>query len=196
MFLRHFSTLFTAVLAVSTLSASAQVIRSGNFITCDVSKDCTQETIDGKRFYVIQAPQMTVKVAIDPDPKYSHIAVSLENRAPYEIHVTPSEFRIEVSEPKFKRLSYIEPEKLHLPKVKSAKSSPAPSKAAVTNSFAASAPSTSQVGGPSFLTETVLAPSAATSGEVFFERANGGGASSVLLPIAGVIYEFPFTAPK
>jgi hypothetical protein len=187
--------LFAAILASTFTLASAQAIRSGNFVSCTNSKSCSQETINGQRFYVIETPQLVVKVALNPDSKYNHFAIALENRSSYGIRVSPSDFRIEVTEPKFKRLSYIEPEKLRLPKVK-IKNQPLPPPTLGNSFVAASDPAPHQAGGPLFLTESTLAPAATASGEVFFERDGKPGSMSLLMPIAGMIYEFQLSPAK
>jgi len=169
------------------------MVRSGNVRACDAAKDCVRETIDGQQFYVLQTPQMIVRVAVEPDSKYNHIAVMVENRAGFELHVNPSDFRIEVMEPKFKRLSYIEPEKLHLPKIKPAKMLPTP-KPVLASSFASTPSVTAQLPpGRAFLGDSTLAPSGTTSGEVFFERSSGSGSLSLFLPIGGTIFEIDYT---
>ena len=188
--------LLASLLLVPAVHVASAQLRSGSFVTCELSRDCTQETVDGRRFYVIQTPQLVVKVAIDADPKYNHIAVQLHNRSSYDIRFSPSDFRIEETQPKFKRLSYIEPGKLHLPRVKNARRSlPRP---ALGNTFMAEPPqeSGSQPAGPVFLASSTLAPSGNASGEVFFERDKSNGGMTLLLPIAGLIYEFPYAPAK
>ena len=188
-----FSVFLAALLALAGVSAPAQVVvRSGNILTCHPGKDCTEETVDGRRFYVMQTPQMVVKVAVEPDAKYSHVTVTLENRGGFDIRVAPSDFRIEMTDPKFKRLSYIEPEKLKLPKVKAAKVE----KTSAQGSSFMGASHASESGRPKFLESATVAPEGAASGEVYFERASGSGTMSLLLPIAGSIFEFPYTPSK
>jgi hypothetical protein len=186
----------------SPSQSPSQFVRSGDVLSCHLGKDCTVETIDGRSFYVMQTDKLVVKVAIQPDAKYSHIAVSVENRAPFDIHFAPADFRIEMTEPKFKRLSYIEPGQLKLPNVKAPpsatpKSGPPAVSAPLASSFAgASHPAKATPAGPHFLTSTTLAPAQIASGEVYFQRAHDSGAMSLLLPIAGSILEFPFTPSR
>jgi len=189
----RFPVVLAALFAFAASSASSQMVRSGNVLACDAAKDCAKETIDGQQFYLFQTPQMTVRVAVERDSKYNHIAVMVENRAGFELHVSPSDFRIEVMEPKFKRLSYIEPDKLRLPKIKPAKMLPMP-KPALAGSFAATPTVTTQLpSGRAFLGDSTLAPSGTTSGEVFFERSGGSGSLSLILPIGGTIFEIDYT---
>jgi hypothetical protein len=182
-----------AFVAVGGVSSPAQVVvRSGSILSCHPGTDCTEETVDGRRFYVMQTPQMVVKVAIEPDAKYSHVTVALENRGGFDIRVAPSDFRIEMTDPKFKRLSYLEPEKLKLPRVKAAKVQ----KTAAPAASLMGAVRESESSAPKFLQSATLAPAATASGEVYFERAGGSGTMSLLLPIAGSIFEFPYAPLK
>jgi len=172
-------------------------IRSGDILSCRLGKDCSEETIDGRTFYVMQTEKMIVKVAVQPDSKYSHISVLVENRADFSIHFAPADFRIEITKPKFKRLSYIEPGNLKLPKVKAPKGE-AP---AVSTPFASSFMGASHAQKPApvrpkFLNSSTLAPAQSVSGEVYFQRANNSGTMSLLLPIAGSILEFPYNPSR
>ena len=194
MFPFRFSGVFVALFVAATVSATAQVVRSGNLVTCEISKGCTQETIDGRKFYVLETSQLVVKVAVNPDAKYNHFAVALENRSDRAIQVSPSDFRVEVNEPKFKRLSYIEPDKLKLPKGRAQKPQ---TTVLVGKSFvAAPAEKVAATGATTFLASSTLAPAGSVSGEVFFEREGKCDNMSLLLPIGFVIYEFPIKAAK
>jgi hypothetical protein len=177
--------------------APSQFVRSGDIFSCHPGKDCTEETIDGRTFYDMQTAKLIVKVAIQPDAKYSHIAVAVENRASFDIHVAPADFRIEITEPKFRRLSYIEPGKLKLPRLKAPRSVAPSATVPFASSFLGAAHVEPPAApGPSFLASSTLAPAQSVSGEVYFERAKDPGTMSLLLPIAGSIFEFPYTPSR
>ena len=191
---------FPATLPVDAQSPAktvSYVVRSGDILTCHLGKDCTEEIIDGRSFYVMQTDRLIVKVAVQPSPRYSHVSVAVENRAGFDIRFAPEDFRIEMTEPKFKRLSYIKPARLKLPKVKAPKTEAPPARTMFASSFmGASHQDKVATVRPNFLNSSTLAPAESASGEVFFERARNTAPMSLLLPIAGSIFEFPYTPSK
>ena len=158
----------------------AMVTRSGNVVTCVENKGCTEEVIGGQHYRVLQTDRFTVKVAMDSEGKYNRADVIVTNRTGYEIHLSPADFRIEVNEPKDKRLSYVEPEKLKLPRQK-AKDRLAAAETALKHPI---------------LTAEKLVPEASAEGRVFFERSGSARTMSLILPISGAIFEFPYTTAK
>jgi hypothetical protein len=185
--------LLAALVSFAGVSAPAPVVlRSGKVITCHPGEDCSEETVDGRLFYVMQTAQMVVKVAVEPDAKYSHITVYVENRGGFGIQIVPAEFRIEAKEPKFKRYSYIEPKMLKLHEIKPPKAESTPARGA---SFMG-APHESEADRHMFMFPSPLGPSGTTIGEVYFERAGGSGTMSLLLPISGTVFEFPYAPSK
>ena len=194
--------LLAAPVAFAGVSAPAQVVdaaspnkvvlRSGKVITCHPGEDCSEETIDGRAFYVMQAAQMVVKVAVEPDAKYSHITVYVENRGGFSIQIVPAAFRIEAVEPKFKRFSYIEPKMLKLPQIKPPKAE----NTSVRGSSFMGASSESEADRRTFMYPSPLGPSGTTFGDVYFERADGSGTMSLLLPISGSVFAFPYAPSK
>jgi hypothetical protein len=195
-------TLFLALVAFGGVSAHGQVVdassptkvvlRSGKLITCHPGEDCSEETIDGRLFYVMQTPQMVVKVAVEPDSKYSHITVYVENRGGFSIQLVPAAFRIEATQPKFKRFSYIEPKMLKLPQIKT----PKPESTSARGSSFMGASHESEADRRTFMYPSPLGPSGTTFGDVYFERADNSSTMSLLLPISGTVFEFPYAPSK
>jgi hypothetical protein len=190
-------------LGSNTLVAAAQVMRSGMSLICIPGAACATETIDGKTFSVMQSARFTVKVAIGPTLRYNHATVVIQNRSASSIHLTPSDFRIEATEPRYIRLSYIEPARLRLPKIKmTRRDGPPPSTltarraGVLTASFLSGSNSGSTYTGPNFLQTTEIASAQSVRGEVYFQRKRGVGTMSLLLPVSGTIFEFPYTAAK
>ena len=201
-----------ALASAGSLLAQTQTVtrleptRSGQTILCRASLGCTEETIDGRRFYILETKNFEVKVAIDRDHKYNRADVTVTNHSGLDVHLTPADFRIEVLEPEFKRLSYIDPEKLKLPKVKPEKiakaaAQPAGEMHGLALGAAAPAPSRAVMdekksGPPALLASAVLTSTASTTGSVYFERSDKAKTMSLLLPIAGAIFEFPYVPAK
>lgn len=186
------STILAALLVLPAgPSLSAQVVRSGNIATCIPGKECSEETIDGRKYLVLELSQTTVKVAILPDSKYNHIAAIVENRTGLTIQLNPADFRIEVAEPKYKRLSYVDPGQAKPGWTKTAK----PQSPSVARSFAGSKES-DRKNDHDYLQAMKLGPESTTAGEVFFERTSGNSPMSLLLPIGGTIFEFPMKRAK
>jgi hypothetical protein len=173
--------------------APKSVLRSGDVVSCVIDKSCTEETIHGRRYLVLQTPEAAVKLSITPDSRYNHAFVTIENHASWQLKVNPAEFRIEVSEPKFKRLSWLDP---HAVKPYKFKSEPLPKPSELGSGTTLQNPNFSgHVAGVPFLKATTLAPSASTSGEVFFETSKNMGGMSLYVPLGGITYEFPLTPP-
>lgn len=213
---RKLSLLF--VLTSPTLSFAASVpktILPDNVITCQVNANCTNKALYGRLYKVINTPRFTVMVAISQEGSYTRADVSIANNTILPQSLTPEDFRVEVVTPKPKVLLYIPPSDLKdlpaaptTPPSSSAPSSPLPSQAPVAaetsqtpnidelykeaKQKAALKEETDKVASQRDLSATSLPPNEVASGRVFFERDKHAQLVNVVLPIAGLVFEFPY----
>jgi hypothetical protein len=215
---RKLSLLF--VLTSPTLSFAASVpktILPDNVITCQVNANCTNKTLYGRIYKVINTPRFTVMVAISQEGLYTRADVSIANNTILPQSLTPEDFRVEVVTPKPKVLLYIPPSDLKdlpaaapatPPPSSSTASSPLPSQAPVAadtsqtpnidelykeaKQKAALKEETDKIASQRDLPATSLPPNEVASGRVFFERDKHAQLVNVVLPIAGLVFEFPY----
>ena len=114
----------------------------------------------------------------------------------------PEDFRIEVDDVKFKRLSYVDPagrQHAHLERVEEMEGHglPAPEYwTSVEHKEAKEARLAAQSSKVKLLPQGPVANGASVSGRVYFERPKGTTDRSLILPFRGVILEFPFPRPE
>jgi hypothetical protein len=206
------------VLTSPTLSFAASVpktILPDNVITCQVNANCTNKTVYGRLYKVINTPRFTVMVAISQEGSYTRADVSIANNTILPQSLTPEDFRVEVVTPKPKVLLYVPPSDLKdlpaapaTPPISSIASSPLPSQATVAvdtsltsnidelykeaKQKAALKEETNKVASQRDLSATSLPPNEVASGRVFFERDKHAQLVNVVLPIAGLVFEFPY----
>ncbi len=210
MFLRCTLPLFFALSACSAVAQTAPpqptaapkpekhkvFIRSGEVITCHPGEDCAEEVIDGHRYYVLNVDGYTVKASIDVAPHNSYADVTIVNGTPSKLKLIPAEFRIEIIKPQFQRLSYVDPKK-PAAKAKETRSKGLPPPSYFTSEKhlkdkqkeAALAPV------PQLVAKT-LAPDETVSGRVYFQHPGKATEMSLVLPISGALFEFPYTAAQ
>ena len=200
--------------AVSFAASVPKTIQPDNVIRCESNAACLTETVNGRSYKVLNTPRFTVMVSVSREGIYTRADVSVTNKTDMPLNVTPDDFRVEVVTPKPKVLNYISPANLNLPP---AQPTPAPaprsSLAPVAAGFAATpAPSTPTVDDAAKekalqenaekaacdhdLSATSIAPNEVTSGRVFFERDKHAHLVNVVLPIAGLVFEFPYAMKK
>jgi len=206
------------VLTSPTLSFAASVpktILPDNVVTCQVNANCTNKTLFGRTYKVINTPRFTVMVAISQEGSYTRADVSIANNTILPQALTPEDFRVEVVTPKPKVLLYVPPSDLKdlpaalvTPPDSSTLSSPLPSQAPVAadtsqtpnidelykeaKQKAALKEETDKVASQRDLSATSLPPNEVASGRVFFERDKHAQLVNVVLPIAGLVFEFPY----
>jgi hypothetical protein len=210
-----------------TLSFAASVpktILPDNVITCQVNANCTNKTLYGRTYKVINTPRFTVMVAVSQEGAYTRADVSIANNTIMSQSLTPEDFRVEVVTPKPKVLLYIPPTGLKdLPpatqnpsasQTASAASSVAVPSAPVAPTAQATDASqtanidqlyeeakrraalkeeTDKAASLRDLSATSLPPNEVALGRVFFERDKHAQFVNVVLPIAGLVFEFPYT---
>ena len=210
------------VLTSPTLSFAASVpktILPDNVVTCQVNANCTNKTLFGRTYKVINTSRFTVMVAVSQEGAYTRADVSIANNTIMSQSLTPEDFRVEVVTPKPKVLLYVPPTDLKdLPPTTQTTSAPQTASAApsVPSASAAQAADASQTpyidhlyeeakrkaalkeeadkaASQRDLSATSLPPNQVALGRVFFERDKKAQLVNVVLPIAGLVFEFPYT---
>jgi hypothetical protein len=203
-----------------------KTILPDNVIRCEPNTGCTSETLNGHNYKVLNTPRFTVMVAVTHEGIYTRADVSITNKTDTPLNVTPDDFRVEVLTPKPKVLNYVSPANLVLPSSPLTAATPAPPSSqppapaqpptppATAEAAANPAPTsetdvlyvaakekTSQADAEKAASEhhlsaTSIPPNEATSGRVYFERDKHAHLVNVVLPIAGLVFEFPYAMKK
>jgi hypothetical protein len=200
----------------SSIRQNAQkTILPDNVIRCEPSAGCINKTLFGRSYKVIDTPRFTVMVSISHEGVYTRADVSIANHTDTTLNMSPEDFRVEVLTPKPKVLLYISPAHLVLPPPPLAPAPaavPPPHAAAFTETKAAPAPQSTDVealyaaaeqkaarqeavekaAAEHHLTATAIGPNEVTRGRVYFERDKKSHLVNVVLPIAGLVFEFPY----
>ncbi|WP_433968685.1 hypothetical protein [Tunturiibacter gelidiferens] len=216
--MHQISLLFTLIPSTVTFAASVpQTILPDNVITCQPNANCVSKKLHGRNYKVINSPRFTVMVSISQEGPYTRADVSIANNTVLPQNVTPEDFRVEVITPKPKVLLYVSPNDVkNLPPAPTPQpsSSPAPQLgssllprqfAALTGSDVVSSqnPNTGQFDAEAKnraadqasehpLEATSLSPNEVASGRVYFERVKHEQLVNIVLPIAGLVFEFPY----
>jgi hypothetical protein len=213
------ATLGSATFSVaSSIPKDAQkTILPDNVIRCEPSAGCVNQTLYGRSYKVITTPRFTVMVSISSEGVYTRADVSIANHTDTPLSMTPEDFRVEVLTPKPKVLLYISPAHLVLPPPPlPAAPATAPVRPPTASSFVQSPALTAAAPAPTVgeadpdaaearekeaadkaaaeqhLTATAIGPNEVTRGRVYFERDKKSHLVNVVLPIAGVVFEFPY----
>jgi hypothetical protein len=205
-------------LASPTFSLAAGIpkaILPDNVITCQVNANCTNKTLYGRHYQVINTPRFTVMVAVSQEGSYTRADVSIANNTILPQTLTPEDFRVEVVTPKPKVLLYVSPSDLkdlpatpETPSIPQSASSPLPLQApapadpgqtpnidelyAQAKKNAVLKENADKIASQHDLSATSLPPNEVTRGRVFFERDKHAQLVNVVLPIAGLVFEFPY----
>ena len=218
--IQKLSLLFALTSPTFSFAASVpKTILPDNVITCQVNANCTNKTLYGRTYKVINTSRFTVMVAVSQEGAYTRADVSIANNTIMSQSLTPEDFRVEVVTPKPKVLLYVPPTDLKdLPPTTQTTSAPQTASAApsVPSASAAQAADASQTpyidhlyeeakrkaalkeeadkaASQRDLSATSLPPNQVALGRVFFERDKKAQLVNVVLPIAGLVFEFPYT---
>jgi hypothetical protein len=223
--IQKLSLLFALTSPTFSFAASVpKTILPDNVITCQVSANCTNKTLYGRTYKVINTPRFTVMVSVSQEGAYTRADVSIANNTIMPQSLTPDDFRVEVVTPKPKVLLYVPPTDLKdLPPATpttatTAVVSAAPAAAVPSAAIAPAAQATDASNIPNVaklyeeakqkaalkeeadkaasqrdLSATSLPPNQVARGRVFFERDKHAQLVNVVLPIAGLVFEFPYT---
>lgn len=215
----------TLAVAASIPPTIPKTILPDNVVRCEPDTGCTSETLHGHNYKVLNTPRFIVMVAVTHEAGYTRADVSITNKTDAPLNVTPDDFRVEVLTPKPRVLNYVPPANLVLPPSPASVAPAPPAAAASTAEPAASsgpAAETATVPAPSsaadvllvatkekaaqeeaekvasehHLAATSIPPNEATSGRVYFQRDKHAHLVNVVLPIAGLVFEFPYAMKK
>jgi hypothetical protein len=108
--IQKLSLLFALTSPTFSFAASVpKTILPDNVITCQVNANCTNKTLYGRTYKVINTPRFTVMVAVSQEGGYTRADVSIANNTIMSQSLTPEDFRVEVVTPKPKVLLYVPP---------------------------------------------------------------------------------------
>jgi hypothetical protein len=193
-----------------------KTILPDNVVRCEPSAGCINQTLYGRSYKVITTPRFTVMVSISSEGVYTRADVSIANHTDTPLNMSPEDFRVEVLTPKPKILLYISPSHLvlhptPLPPAPAASANKLPPPTAATFVPQSAAPANPMVGeadpdaaearekeaadkaaAEQHLTATAIGPNEVTRGRVYFERDKKSHLVNVVLPIAGLVFEFPY----
>jgi hypothetical protein len=221
--IQKLSLLFALTSPTFSFAASVpKAILPDNVITCQVNANCTNKTLYGRTYKVINTARFTVMVAVSQEGAYTRADVSIANNTIMSQSLTPEDFRVEVVTPKPKVLLYVPPTDLKdLPPANQTTSAPqtaavapavpsAPTANAAQAADASLTPNIDQLyeeakrkaalkeeagkaASQRDLSAISLPPNEVALGRVFFERDKHAQLVNVVLPIAGLVFEFPYT---
>lgn len=210
------------LLSSATFAVAAknpQTILPDNVLLCQPSSGCFPRNLFGHTYRVLSTPRFTVMVSISDDGLYTRADVSVANNSEVPVNLLPDDFRVEVVSPKPKVLAYVAPADLigvspspAIPAV------PNQENAQTVSStprllFVSTTPALSidevysevrrrQSLGEVYdravteqhLTAVTIEPNQAVRGRVYFERDKHSRTINVVVPIAGLVFEFPYQA--
>ena len=191
-----------AGLASPAQTKKAPVLRSGEVMTCRVGRDCTQEIVNGQRVYTMEVNGLVVRATLGQEQKVSFADLKIENKSTATLEVLPEDFRIEVDDVKYKRLSYVDPAgtrhaQLERVEERDGHGLPPPDYwTSVEHKEAKEARLAAQSSKVKLLALGPLAAGDSVAGRVYFERPRGTTDRSLILPFRGAILEFPFSKPE
>jgi hypothetical protein len=203
----------TFSVAASIPKTVQKTILPDNVVRCEPNAGCVNKTLFGRSYKVITTPRFTVMVSISSEGVYTRADVSIANHTDTALSMTPEDFRVEVLTPKPKVLLYISPANLVLPSpplppapaatppppaasLAETKAAPQPTDVealyAAAEQEAAKQAAADKAAAEQHLTATAIGPNEVTRGRVYFERDKKSHLVNVVLPIAGLVFEFPY----
>jgi hypothetical protein len=221
--LKQASLLFVLIPTLTFAASVPKTILPDNVITCQPNANCFGKNLYGRDYRVINTPRFTVMVAISREGAYTRADVSIANNTVLPQALTPEDFRVEVLTPKPKVLLYVPPSDLKdLPATPTPapqpQTSPTPP---IASSFLSQQSSISSTSDPAQTPEvadadsdakkmalqqaadkaasdhplqaTSLPPNEVTRGRVYFESDKHARLVNIVLPIAGLVFEFPYS---
>jgi hypothetical protein len=188
-----------------------------NVVTCQADSGCTNQTMFGRTYKVIRTPGMVVMVSLSGEGPYTRADVSILNNGTYPTQVTPDDFRVEVVSPKPHVLLYVAPENLKdlplptpEPDVKAPVAAATPAETATPQDPSkpldidqlyiakkkqlAAQEAAEKAAAQKHLEPTPVPPNEVVRGRVYFERDKSRKTQlvNVVLPIGGMVYQFPY----
>ena len=177
------------------------ILRSGHVTMCQPGKGCEEETIGGRKYFVLEDDGFLLKVASGIDQKHGYADVRITNQTGTVQQVDPANFRMEEAEPRLHRLSYVDPNRQQ-------PAAPAEARPAKSDSARGLPPPdywTSEEHAQEkqlqpvtlvhlnipMLHASAIAPGATIFGRVYFDRPRRTTGVSVLVALPGALFEFP-----
>jgi hypothetical protein len=200
-----------------------KTVQPDNIVRCEPGAGCINKTLYGRNYKVIATPRFTVMVSISREGTYTRADVKVTNNTDMPLSVSPEDFRVEVVTPKPRVLLYVPPSELSLPPTQPA---PAANNSQTTPQaqlpgahFDNPDPQIPQSNTPKVaekaepqktdqqeatdkaatqqhLAASSIPPNQATMGRVYFESDKKAQLVNVELPIAGVVFEFPYSLKR
>ena len=210
--------LFLSSAPFAVAATTPQSIVPDNIILCQANAGCVHKDLLGRSYQVLSTPRFIVMVSVSREGSYTRADVSVSNNTGLPLNLNPDDFRIEELTPKFRVLSYIAP--ADLKKIAPSPAIPAPLSEEVAAATVSSAPrlieaSATQNGGrdetfaadhkrealqeaydraiaQQHLAAVSIAPNEVARGRVYFQRDKHAQAMNLVLPVAGMVFEFPY----
>ncbi len=215
------ATISSATFSVASSIPVQKTIQPDNVVRCEPNAGCVNQDLFGRSYKVINTPRFTVMVSITNEGVYTRADVSITNHTDTPLSMTPEDFRVEVVTPKPKVLLYVPPANVVLPPppppAPQAAVAPAPQPAGAASFVPTSAALTAPADAPQMsgvsdpdaadarekeaadkaaaekpLSATSIAPNEVTRGRVYFARDKKSNLVNVVIPIAGLVFEFPY----
>jgi hypothetical protein len=220
-FLRS-SLLSVALTGCSVLSLAAPVptIIPDNVVTCGQNARCSNKVMFGRNYKVIETVKFTVMVSISNEGGYTRADVSIANHADYPQNISPQDFRVEVVAPKPRVLLYVPPSELQnvappppipvveapvaaVPAAEAGAAAPAAAGGAVATpnidelfaqakKEAAAKEAAEKAKALQNLAAAPIPANEVVRGRVFFEKDPKAKQVKVVVPVAGLVFEFPY----
>lgn len=207
----------------SVVSSAAKIPTNlnDNVVTCGQNAHCSNKVMFGRNYKVMQTAKFTVMVSISNEAAYTRADVSIENHGDYSQNISPQDFRVEVVSPKAKVLLYVPPAQLqNLPVTPVVAMPVAPSAAVVQTAAGEIAPAVASAtpvtpnidelyaAAKKAEAEKLAAEKAASlkhleaaaipanevvRGRVYFEKDPKAKQVNVVIPVSGMVFEFPYS---
>jgi hypothetical protein len=216
------SLLSVALTGCSVLSLAAPVptILPDNVVTCGQNARCSNKVMFGRNYKVIETTKFTVMVSISNEGAYTRADVSIANHLDYPQNVSPQDFRVEVVAPKPRVLLYVPPSELQnvappppipvvetpvaaAPAAEGGAAAPAAAGGAVVapnidelfaqaKKEAAAKEAAEKAAALQNLAAAPIPANEVVRGRVFFEKDPKAKQVMVVVPVAGLVFEFPY----
>lgn len=184
-----------------------------NVLTCGRNARCANKVMFGRTYKVIQSAQFTVMVSVSNEGSYTRADVSITNHLDYPQNISPQDFRVEVLAPKPRILLYVPPAELQnvppsppLPPPEAQQEQPKTPVADEQNKtpdidelFAeakreeARKEKEERAKAEQHMAAEALPANEVVRGRVYFEKDPKAKQVNIVLPISGVVYQFPYS---
>jgi hypothetical protein len=214
--------LFLSSTTFVTASNTPTSIVPDNIVLCQSKSGCFNKILFGRSYEVLSTPRFTVMASISREGEYMRADVSIFNNSRLPLNLAPDDFRIEVVSPKARILTYISPADLKdIPPSPAIPPLPDENTGATATSSSAHMLAVSSTQTPGIdelyaaakrrealresydkavaqqhLVASTIAPGETVRGRVYFERDKHAEAINLVLPVAGLVFDFPFQVKR